>query len=462
FGRRRVVIKKGHRGSSFYFIYSGRVAVCNDEDGSSAFVAQEPTLLQKGAIFGDIALIKGQRRNATVVCMEETEFLVVDKEDFFAHKLDVELEKEFRYRFDFFRSLDIFSHCPAKHIENISEICQTMIFYHGQLVIPDTSESSSITFVTEGSCELLMLVNLTNCPSYHKYLQRQMALHLTNPSPTQQPRPICTNRFKSIMLNSRPLLEPNYERPTLHRPTVKDRCRKMQRDSLAFPLIVTAEHSDVEKTRSRIRWAEAVVSEHRDVSKAPARTFEDIQKAVAAAVYLRIDLLHQGEFVGLNEYLLPESQRDTRSKVLVSKGTKTILLKKEQFERFGDAKTLEKLQRYQRSYPSDDDLCQLFLEKNDWKIFKKDLVASVLQPLASTQAQKKKMKKVTTNFQRAGILDLCSISPNSQQGKSQEERRLIVIPTHGREGYLKPPDTSLRLIHGIAVPRRPKLKGLIG
>ena len=50
-----------------------------------------------------MALIKGLRRNATVVCMEETELMVIDKEDFFANKMDVELKREFDYRFSYFR-----------------------------------------------------------------------------------------------------------------------------------------------------------------------------------------------------------------------------------------------------------------------------------------------------------------------------------------------------------------------
>ncbi|EPY78292.1 hypothetical protein CB1_001108041 [Camelus ferus] len=52
FGRRRVIVKKGQRGSSFYFIYLGTVAVTEDEDGSSAFLDPNPKLLQKGSYFG--------------------------------------------------------------------------------------------------------------------------------------------------------------------------------------------------------------------------------------------------------------------------------------------------------------------------------------------------------------------------------------------------------------------------
>lgn len=42
-------------------------------------------------------------RRATVVCMEETEFLVVDREDFLENKLDQEIKKDAQLRFEFFR-----------------------------------------------------------------------------------------------------------------------------------------------------------------------------------------------------------------------------------------------------------------------------------------------------------------------------------------------------------------------
>lgn len=52
FDRRRVIVKKGQKGNSFYFIYLGTVAVTEDEDGSSAFLDPHPTLLRKGNCFG--------------------------------------------------------------------------------------------------------------------------------------------------------------------------------------------------------------------------------------------------------------------------------------------------------------------------------------------------------------------------------------------------------------------------
>lgn len=47
-----MILKKGQRANSFYFIYVGTVAVTEDEDGSSAFLDPHPTLLHRGSCFG--------------------------------------------------------------------------------------------------------------------------------------------------------------------------------------------------------------------------------------------------------------------------------------------------------------------------------------------------------------------------------------------------------------------------
>lgn len=47
-----MIVKKGQKGSSFYFIYLGTVAVTEDEDDSSAFLDPHPKLLHKGHCFG--------------------------------------------------------------------------------------------------------------------------------------------------------------------------------------------------------------------------------------------------------------------------------------------------------------------------------------------------------------------------------------------------------------------------
>ena len=51
----------------------------------------------------EMGFLTSSVRRATVVFMEETELLVVDREDFLANKLDQEVKKDAQHRFEFFR-----------------------------------------------------------------------------------------------------------------------------------------------------------------------------------------------------------------------------------------------------------------------------------------------------------------------------------------------------------------------
>ena len=60
YDRRRVVVRRGHVGTSMYFIFYGLVGVTTDFDGSSLFVTNDPILLSRGKAFGEMALLQGK------------------------------------------------------------------------------------------------------------------------------------------------------------------------------------------------------------------------------------------------------------------------------------------------------------------------------------------------------------------------------------------------------------------
>ncbi|XP_072115838.1 cyclic nucleotide-binding domain-containing protein 2-like [Mobula birostris] len=134
FRRRRVITRKGDPANSFYFIYSGGVSFTTDQDGSSAFKEEQPADLRKGASFGEIPALKRLQRNFTAVCVEDTELLVVDQEDFFANKLDQVLAEEAHRRFIFFRSLNLLQSLPDSSIEVLSDHSTTEEFLYGQVI----------------------------------------------------------------------------------------------------------------------------------------------------------------------------------------------------------------------------------------------------------------------------------------------------------------------------------------
>lgn len=74
------VVRQGEAGYSFYVVMEGLAEVrSSTRDGGKEV---ELARIQRGGYFGEMSLMTGERRSATVVAAVDTEFLVVDKEHF--------------------------------------------------------------------------------------------------------------------------------------------------------------------------------------------------------------------------------------------------------------------------------------------------------------------------------------------------------------------------------------------
>ncbi|XP_053571626.1 cyclic nucleotide-binding domain-containing protein 2 [Bombina bombina] len=447
FGRGRIVVRKGHRGDSFYFVFSGVIAITQDEDGSSALLDPEPILLHKGASFGEVALLKGLRRNATVICMEDTEFLAVDREEFFRNKLDKELKKELEYRFNFFRSLDLFSSWSDQSLETLADHCKTEESHHSQVMVNDTSETKNIIFVTKGRCEVLRLVDLSQCPSFLKWIKQ----HET--------------------LLGRPMLPLEKSISKIHRTKEDDE----NNESRSF----SAEQIRILANRGFLSAEDITMRNQFPVSSAVVPRSLEVPKGLVAAVYLRIDSLRPGQyFKGVDVHyiesclerdgrplqeppLLPTlNHRDPRSMVIISQGAEVIRIRLDKFSELADVTTLEKLKEQIIPYPSDNELCRIFLQQNRWKVFKSDLVShlsssqcthpKVHQKHPSTQAKARPCNKAAD---RTGILQLGTQNKDGEKFWTAPKKQKVPDPGRKEENSLPPIHASIRLIHGIDIPK---------
>ncbi|XP_063003771.1 cyclic nucleotide-binding domain-containing protein 2 [Elgaria multicarinata webbii] len=458
FGRRRVIIKKGQWGDSFYFINFGTVAITDDEDGSSAFVEADPTTLRRGASFGEVALLQRKRRFFTIVCMEETELLVVDKKDFFAYKLDKEIQREFKNRYEFFRTLELFETLSDASIEKIANMCKVERFHYGQVIANDLAESSNMIFITKGITEVLRLVNLTTCPSYQKWLAKQLCFPKRKLQMRERHRMAaeiaCVDRFKSTMWNSYSQhrmseLKDYYlqQQDKVYEGYERQRSLFSKSHKSVVMKVNMGEKSpacDLQQEESEI--VQRVISGLYEKKLTYSTSYGNMPTSAAAAVYIRMDELRKGEFI--------VNLQDNRTMVMVSQGAEIIRFRKDKIEEYADDVTVLKLSKIKIKYPSDDELCQVFLRHNSWEMFKKDLLKLVIQP--------KLMKMVHPpdpcptdeiynywSMNRAGILDLSALRYKKQL--PPQEGKYVPAQLNQRREIL--PDIQPRLIHGISVVR---------
>ncbi|XP_037667582.1 cyclic nucleotide-binding domain-containing protein 2 [Choloepus didactylus] len=437
FGRRRVIIKKGQRGNSFYFIYLGTVAVTEDEDGSSAFLDPHPRLLQKGSSFGEMAILNSSLRRATVVCMEETELLVVDKEDFFDNKLDQEVQKSAQYRFDFFRKMDLFQSWSKEKLWKLVTLGKLEKFSYGQLITKDFVESSFIMFVCKGSCEVLRLIDLGSSPSYYKWIQQHLEFldHKSPKTPLNEPSPV--ERYKDFQFKSYPVQDFSTLK-LLH----LQKAQKHQRTR--FSDTSKTSRIDLPKTLGpKIKSKHADSTEHSLINT----KFGELPKEAAVGAYIKIHTVEQGEIMGLQQALLAETQYDKRPLILVSHGAEVIRVRREKFVALLDSETREKLSKLMIEYPSDEEMCRNFLKENSWNVFRKDLVQLLVKPRQHPPFTPVRPKKESFYSSKSAVLNLCVFDK-----EIKPDFPIFMAP----QKYLPP----LRIVQTITAPR-PKIQELL-
>ncbi|XP_036018460.1 cyclic nucleotide-binding domain-containing protein 2 isoform X3 [Mus musculus] len=341
FGRRRVIVKKGQMGNSFYFIYLGTVAITEDEDGSSAFLDPHPTLLHRGGSFGEMGLLSTTVRSATVVCMEETEFLVVDREDFVANKLGDEVQKETQYRYNFFRNLDIFQSWSEEKLWKLVALGRIERFSYGQMVSKDFMNSAFITFICQGNCEILRLVALGDCSAYYKWVWQQLELLDHKPLRIHDNEISPKERFKELQIKSYPLQDFTYLK-----------LLRLQKAREQQGIDFHGKINKVENTLPKLLGPKIKSRFGHLVKCSMVNTkFGELPKEAIVGVYMKIHKTEEGEIVGLHQAFVPEIQRDCRPFILLSLGSELIQVRKEKFYDMVDEETRAKIIKMDVDYP---------------------------------------------------------------------------------------------------------------
>ncbi len=71
----KIIFREGHDGTDAFVLESGRVGVFKTVDGKSVRLA----IIEKGAMFGEMAAITGEKRSATMIALEPSVIVRIPK-----------------------------------------------------------------------------------------------------------------------------------------------------------------------------------------------------------------------------------------------------------------------------------------------------------------------------------------------------------------------------------------------
>ncbi|XP_070199907.1 cyclic nucleotide-binding domain-containing protein 2-like [Littorina saxatilis] len=158
----RVVLRQGHLGHYFYFIFSGSVFIQIDvyDEKTEQTVPSTENIIRTGESFGEIALLGDGTRSASVICREPTELCQIDKATF----LDIcpaLFHQQLEEKIHFASRFELFKCWEEEQVKELCFLSQVMYIPHGRVVELDWSQAQFVYFVLKGRISMIKEFDIT-------------------------------------------------------------------------------------------------------------------------------------------------------------------------------------------------------------------------------------------------------------------------------------------------------------
>ena len=162
-GNERTLFEQGDQGDNFYIIFSGKVSVFSRKPNpiSDTFDYTYICDLKEGDSFGELSLIYGAPRAATIRTIEPTDLIVISKEvyDRVIKRFQVD---QIDYIFDFYSNLVVFQKVPKDVIIGLATKTQVIKVKSHDIFIREGDEISLIYFLYTGKWSVVKTITIGN------------------------------------------------------------------------------------------------------------------------------------------------------------------------------------------------------------------------------------------------------------------------------------------------------------
>eukprot|EP00057_Strongylocentrotus_purpuratus_P002678 XP_003725008.1 PREDICTED: uncharacterized protein LOC100893466 [Strongylocentrotus purpuratus] len=167
-GKGRVIVRQGHVGFNFYFIFSGSVFVQLDilDESSGVMTTSNVNTLMRGSSFGELALLSNGQRTASVICRENTEIFEIEKETFLEVCPDI-FDNELAEKIKVANELPFFKSWPEDQLRRLCFESPIQEIDFGKVVETNPGTSEYCYVVLEGKVSLLKECDLVQALTQH-------------------------------------------------------------------------------------------------------------------------------------------------------------------------------------------------------------------------------------------------------------------------------------------------------
>jgi cAMP-dependent protein kinase regulator len=147
------VFRYGEKGTRFYIIIQGKVAVevlRKNLKGEEEF--EEVVELQNGSAFGELALESDKPRAASIRCKQDSHFLYLEKVDYVALIAKL-IQRRRENNVNFLQKLPALACCTRGTLTKLTYAFSEKVFNKGQIVYVEGQEAKEIFLIKKGEFE---------------------------------------------------------------------------------------------------------------------------------------------------------------------------------------------------------------------------------------------------------------------------------------------------------------------
>ncbi|XP_052077494.1 cyclic nucleotide-binding domain-containing protein 2-like isoform X1 [Mytilus californianus] len=368
FEDKRVIIRQGHMADNFYLIISGTAIVTIMDTEQSVRTA---AVLTKGNSFGELALMHGSKRTATVTCKNSVELLAVGRDDFIDIFMPINKDQEPEH-IRFLRSINILHGWPIECLPHHDpKICCFTFFRRGVLLCKDSNNSEWVYIIKTGNCRVLKSLQPTRPTipiSEHDIKNSHDIIKLP---PLISPRSTSSCNT-SLSIQSSP------SHTSVSSASRKKKRRRCTVDSLINILHSTSDspHLNLEDHKKEVEVLYDKLHNNFDRrGKRYSKVFEKLEKKIdkenitAEKLFVQIQNLGPRDVFGLEQVAFGMIG-NTTSTILVSDGAECILINKKYFQQHLNDEGAKRLRRTLQPLPSEESLQQKLQDKTNWEAYK--------------------------------------------------------------------------------------------
>ena len=142
-----VIIREGDDGDNFYIMLSGRCSVRRSIDGSE----EEAGFLDPGAYFGEIALITGGKRTASVIAIGDTVCWAIDQVTYRTLLKEQHSQKRARYQ-ALLREVEFLDVLQDYEILLVADALKPVYPKEGEVIVRQGDSGDEFFIILEGEC----------------------------------------------------------------------------------------------------------------------------------------------------------------------------------------------------------------------------------------------------------------------------------------------------------------------